>query len=261
MDRQVKIPILMYHSVSDSGDFGALPPDCRPAGYRIGVKDFQGHLEILRDSGCSPILLKDLAAAREGRGELPKRPVILTFDDGYADNRENALPILAAAGFRAAFFLSVSHLGRPGMLTWEETALLRDAGMEIGSHGMSHEILSGKTEGELRRELAESRRLLGEKLGLEAEFFSLPRGYLPPALPRLARLAGYYGLCTSRPGFNILQTDPFRLRRFSIRTGVPREEFRALLSGRGWRYGKIYLAERARDLARFRHRRPGEGGR
>ncbi|MDP8235166.1 MAG: polysaccharide deacetylase family protein [Candidatus Erginobacter occultus] len=261
MNPRLNIPILMYHSVSDSGEYGELPPACRPIGYRVSPAVFSDHLSVLLSGAWTPILPKDLAAAREGRGKLPPRPVILTFDDGYADNLTDAFPLLRSFGFRAAFFLSVSHLGRPGMLTWDEAARLRDAGMEIGSHGLNHELMAQRGETDLRWELEESRRLLAENLALKAEHFSLPRGYLPPALPRLARRAGYRGLCTSRPGFNTLRTDPFRLRRFPIRAGISTREFRALLSGRGWGYGKIYLAESLRDLFRLRHRRPGEEGR
>ncbi len=261
MVKEPRILILMYHSVSDSGEYGRLPADCRPLGYRVGVRDLQNHLEILHQEGCSTILLQDLAEARAGRAKLPPRPVILTFDDGYGDNFSSALPLLRSAGCRAAFFLSVSYLGRPGMLTWEEASRLAAAGMEIGSHGMNHGLLSGKSRAELRRELEESRRCLKERLGLAAEYFSLPRGYLPRALPRLALRAGYRGLCTSRPGLNTLRTDPFRLCRFPVRSGISPEEFRALISGRGWRYSRIYLSETARDLARIRHYRPGREGR
>jgi len=257
MNQQAKIPILMYHSVSDSGDFAALPAACRPRGYRVKASDFREHLEILREGGWSTIPLAGLEAAREGRGDLPVRPIILTFDDGYADNRRTVLPLLQSFGFQASFFLSVSHLGQPGMLTWAGAGSLLAAGMEIGSHGLGHGILSGRGEEELRQELEESRRVIGERLGIEAEYFALPRGYLPPSLPRLARAAGYRGLCTSRPGFNTLGTDPFRLRRFPVRTGLSREAYNSLLSGRGRGYGKIYLAERGRDLLRLRHRRPG----
>ncbi len=261
MNQQARIPILMYHSVSDSDDYGDLPPSLRPLGYRVTAAEFRGHLETIRSGGWTTIGLEDLVTAGEGRGVLPSRPVILTFDDGYADNLEIALPLLQAGGFRGTFFPSVSHLNRPGMLTWEGAGELLAAGMEIGSHGLGHEILGGWSQEQLRREVEESRRLLEEKLGRPVRYFSLPRGYLPPALPRLARAAGYRGLCTSRPGLNTLRTDPFRLRRFAIRTGFSREGFRALLSGRGWRYGRIYLAEWSRDLGRLRHRLRGGAAR
>jgi peptidoglycan/xylan/chitin deacetylase (PgdA/CDA1 family) len=251
----------MYHSVSNSANYGDLPSSLHPFGYRVTEADFRGHLEALREGGWSTIQLEDLAAAGEGSGVLPQRPLILTFDDGYADNLETVLPLLRDGGFRAAFFLSVSHLGRPGMLNWAGAGELLGAGMEIGSHGMDHDILSGRSERQLWWELYESRRILGEKLGSEVRYFSLPRGYLPPVLPRLARVAGYRGLCTSRPGFNTLQTDPFRLRRFPIRTGLTRRELSSLLSGRGWGYGKFYSSEMLRDLLRIRHRMLGRGKR
>ncbi len=259
MSPSLKIPILMYHSVSDSDDYGDLPSSLRPAGYRTTVADFQGHLAVLREGGWSSIRLDELVAVGEGGRGLPERSVILTFDDGYADNRRTVLPLLGSRGFGAAFFPSVGYLGRPGMLDWAALRDLLAAGMEIGSHGMSHEILNGRREAELRWELEASKERLEEQLEAEIRYFSLPRGYLPSALPRLARVAGYRGLCTSRPGFNTLRTDPFRLRRFPIRTGFSPRQLEFLLSGRGKGYARIYLAETIRNLARVRYRRRAGG--
>ncbi|MFH1038471.1 MAG: polysaccharide deacetylase family protein [PVC group bacterium] len=249
-----RIPVLMYHSVSDSEEYGGLPSSCRPIGYRLTVSGFEDHLAGLREGGWSTVSLAGLAAAREGRGELPGKPVVLTFDDGYADNAQAVLPRLLACGFRATFFLSVSSLGEPGMMDFPAAARLLDAGMEIGSHGMGHRLLSGLAEPALRWELDESRRRLGDGLGTGIDFFSLPRGFLPPSLPELARAAGYRGLCTSRPGFYTGRTDPFDIPRFPVRSRWGRRELEGVLTGRGWDCRRIMAAEKIRSLLRRRFR-------
>ncbi|MEA1928480.1 MAG: polysaccharide deacetylase family protein [Candidatus Auribacterota bacterium] len=245
----MKIPILMYHSISDSEEYDELPAACRPMGYRTRVRTFEDHLIALKEGGWSTISLEKLAAGEE----LPEKAVILTFDDGYADNHHTALPRLLDHGFRATFFLSLSFLGKKGMLGTAEVKELLESGMEIGSHGMGHKLLAGKSEAELRRELTESRRRLIEQFSIPADFFSLPRGYLPRSLPRLARETGYHGLCTSRPGFNTGRGNLFSLRRFPVRSSWGRKEMAAVLSGRGGLYRRLLIKENIRDFFRKRH--------
>lgn len=238
----------MYHSVSDSDDYRELPAACRPIGYRTGVRVFEDHLSILKKDGWSTISLKELVS----RNELPEKAILITFDDGYADNYQIVLPRLLEYGFRATFFISVSYLGQPGMMVVAELRELLRSGMEIGSHGMGHDLLAGLGESELYWELKESKRYLSEELSVATDFFSLPRGYLPSSLPRLVRDAGYRGLSTSSPGFNTDRTDPFALRRFPVRTGWGREELEAILSGKGILYWKLLLTENIRAFLRKR---------
>ncbi len=246
----MNIPILMYHSVSDSDDYRELPSACRPIGYRTGVEVFEDHLSILKRDGWTTISLEELIS----RQEIPEKSVVITFDDGYADNHHTVLPRLQGYGFSAIFFISVSYLGKPGMMGVEEVNELLRSGMEIGSHGMGHELLSGRDESELDQELKESKRRLSEQFSIATDFFSLPRGYLPPPLPRLARNAGYRGLCTSSPGFNTERTDPFALRRFPVRSNWGREELEAILAGKGKLYKRLLLFENIRAFLRRRYR-------
>ncbi len=243
-----KIPILMYHSVSKSNQ-GALP-----SGYRLTPRQFEEQLIFLREKGLSTISLAELLSWRRGEISLPPGAVVLTFDDGYADNYFHVLPLLKKYRFRACFFLTVSTLGRPGMMGEKEVKGLPAAGMEVGSHGWGHDLLGGKSETELIRELEESRRYLSRLLRREVDFFSLPRGYLPPRFSLLTRRAGYRGMCTSMVGYNTAGTDPFRWRRFPLRTGVSLSQFRSLVTRRGVPLVRIYLAEKLRSLLRRRYR-------
>ena len=101
----------------------------------------------------------------------------------------------------------------------EQVRQLIEEGNEIGSHGFHHDLLAGKNREQLLGELTGSRTVLSRKLETEIGFFSLPRGYQPWGFSRLARQAGYRAMCTSTAGYNSLRTDPFRWKRFPVRTG------------------------------------------
>jgi len=160
----------MYHSISDSDDYRELPSACRPIGYRTGVEVFEDHLSVLKKAGWSTILLEELVS----RQELPEKAVVITFDDGYADNYHTALPRLQENGFSAIFFISASSFGKPGMMGIEEVSELLRSGMEIGSHGMRHDLLSGLGESELDWELKESKQRLSEQFSIATDFSPSP---------------------------------------------------------------------------------------
>ncbi|MCX6348562.1 MAG: polysaccharide deacetylase family protein [Candidatus Aureabacteria bacterium] len=239
----MKVPFLMFHSIGASG----------PPGYRFPTEEFRAFLAYLREGGVRTLTLKDYLSERE-EGESARTSVLLTFDDGWRDNLSVVWPLLEEFGFRASFFPAVSLVETEGMMGWEDLRRLAAAGMEIGSHGMSHDLLAGKSEERLLRELEESKRRLEGEFGIEAAFFSLPRGYLPPALPDLARRAGYRGLCASRAGYNSVSTDPFRWRRFPVRSSMTAADLRAIVERRGARLAKIFIGEKAREALRIRRR-------
>ena len=245
---KMKIPILMYHSVSERQD------GITPSGYRLTPRQFEEQLAFLRDKEIDTISLAELLSRQKGEIPLPPEAVVLSFDDGYEDNYTNVLPLLQKYRFRAVFFLTASTLGRPGMMGVKEIKALLEAGMEIGSHGWEHVLLGGKTGSELIRELEKSRRYLSRLLRREIGFFSLPRGYLPPRFSSLARRAGYRGMCTSIIGYNYSGTDPFRWRRFPLRTGVTMSQFSSIVSRRGFPLIRLCLAEKLRSLLRRRYR-------
>lgn len=244
-----KIPFLMYHSVSPAGYRGF-----RPDGYWLTPEDFSGQLRLLKENGFSPVALKAVLGAREGLVELPDRPVVLTFDDGYLDNYLYARPRLREHGFQACFFLTASTLGGEGMMNAGQIRDLIGEGDEVGSHGLHHGLLAGKNRLQLLVELTGSKLALARELGVEIRFFSLPRGYQPPGLSRLARRAGYEAMCTSRPGYNTLRSNPFDWKRFPVRTGWGFDRFRAVVERRGAALRKVMLEEKVRSVLRWRHR-------
>ncbi|CAM5258709.1 polysaccharide deacetylase [Streptomyces badius] len=147
-----------------------------------------------------------LRAGASGRRGL----VGLTFDDGYADFLDEALPVLRKHGCRATVFVLP---GRPGgvnewdplgprkpLLTHDDVRRVAAAGMEVGSHGLYHQDLTGLSDGELRRETADSRELIGDLTGSLPEGFCYPYGILDRRVTRAARRAGYGYACALTPG-------------------------------------------------------------
>jgi len=133
----------MYHYVSTP-----------PAGADVYRRDlsvtpevFDRHLEYLRDQGYTVVLLDDLLYALAQGRSLPPKPVILAFDDGYADNYTNAFPILEKYGVAAHFFIITDFVnaGREGYMTWPQIEEMAAAGQRFGSHSRDHPNLKGQS--------------------------------------------------------------------------------------------------------------------
>src|SRR5437867_11058911 len=101
----MKLPILLYHKIEH-----VAPGSRYPQNY-VTPEQFDAQLAFLRRLGYRSVSFADYVAYRRGNGRLPRRSVIITFDDGYRSNREIALPILHRHGFAATIFLVASQIG------------------------------------------------------------------------------------------------------------------------------------------------------
>ncbi len=173
--------ILMYHGIV-AGDT-QIPPE-RDVGadlYDVKVQDFRRHLEMIKDKGMRVRRIEE-----SGPGD-----VVITFDDGEANNYRQAMPLLRDLGFPAYFFIITRRVGRPGYMTMEQLKDMIDSGMIVGSHGMSHEILTNLKDTQIEEELSASRRYLERNLGTEIRDFSIPRGFCNDKIINMAYAAGY----------------------------------------------------------------------
>ncbi len=185
---EVLIPILMYHFVGRE----TLERDGHSLSrFNVTAADLEAQLLLLQRLGYHPVTVGEIAAALEGKATLPDRPIALTFDDGWREQYDVAFPILRRYGIRATFFVSTSFIGYPRFMTWEELAEMRDAGMEIASHGRKHVDLAEADDREAWREIAGSREVLEEKLGVSAVSFAYPYNAYRKGLPALLERAGY----------------------------------------------------------------------
>lgn len=204
-------PILEYHQVTDA----PLDPDFEI--YNVPPAEFAEQLDYLQSEGYTTITVKDYVMAVRGYKPLPEKPIILTFDDGYADNYTEMLPILEAHGMTAVVYVITNELGKPGYLTFDELKDMERRGLEIGSHTSDHLPLTELDETFKRRQLRESKIYL-EWSGLQPICsLSYPNGAFDEELEELLREENYLAAVTGEAGLNTPETNPFELYRVHIR--------------------------------------------
>ncbi len=228
--RQTKpgIPILMYHKV------GNPPPGSKIRKLWVSQKKFKNHMAYLADSGYTPILFKDLYQHWDHQKPLPGKPVLITFDDAYANNYTDAFPILNQFGYKATVFVVVQTVGwdnrwhdpktetRIPMMSWADLKTLQNAGWEIGSHTMNHPRLPQLTDDERKFELERSRQVLGEFLEETPKTFAYPygAGEDDEAVRKAVEAAGYRiaaGIHAGKWTADRMKESPFNLPRIFVR--------------------------------------------
>jgi peptidoglycan/xylan/chitin deacetylase (PgdA/CDA1 family) len=158
-----------------------------------------------------------------------RRTIVLTFDDGHASNYESALPVLVELGLTATFFITAGRIGDGTTMTWRQIRALYAAGMEIGSHTVTHRPPSTLDDNALRYELCVSRRMLEDGLGAPVLSISSPTGFFNPRMRVIAHEAGYQALCFGLAGLVSDNDDRLSLRRVAVKRAMQAEQFDALL--------------------------------
>jgi len=231
--------VLMYHKVNDLW----------PNPTTVPTSVFDAQMTLLGELGYVPVSLDAVLEHYLHRAPLPPKAVLLTFDDGYRDNLENAVPILRRHRFPAVLFVPIGFLDdarplpheeslrllgiRNETVDWDELSELEAGGVRIESHGIGHRTLSELEPAEATREIALSKLRLEERLGREVEAFAFVKGSLADYRPEHASLvqqAGYKVAFTSVSGANASSSDRFRLRRYNVEP-YPARTFELVLAG------------------------------
>jgi peptidoglycan/xylan/chitin deacetylase (PgdA/CDA1 family) len=180
---KIILPILLYHHVSDQGS----------GRYVVPTKTFREQMETLKKEGYATITISQLADTIRSGGELPVKPIVLTFDDGYLDTSVNAFPILHESGYIATVYIITGTLGTKlsyGYMQADDLKALVSAGWEVGSHSVTHNDLH-KTKLGAGNELKQSKKTLEDLLGVKVRSFSFPFGIADKSLKDLAAASGY----------------------------------------------------------------------
>jgi len=212
--------ILMYHDLSETPT--AVPPEHRP--YVLAPAVFRRQAEAIVASGLPPLTVTQWCAPSR-----PPRALVLTFDDGHVSNYALTLPILLEYRLKATFFITAGVIGHGTTMGWDHIRALHAAGMEIGSHTVTHRPPSTLNDEELRYELIESRRILEDGLGAPVTAISSPTGFFNPRMRAIAREVGYHSLSFGQVGLAPDLGDPFSLNRVAVKHTTRRAEFEALL--------------------------------
>jgi peptidoglycan/xylan/chitin deacetylase (PgdA/CDA1 family) len=217
-------PIFCYHDVVQSEyALAAIPAAHRP--YVLTRAQLVTHLDALATSKVDGA--SGATAVANTVGELVEAPGLgrfaLSFDDGHESSYSEIFPLLAERGWRGTFFVIAGWVGEPNAVTWGQLRAMADAGMEIGSHSLTHPFIHTLTPAEIRREFEESKRMLEDGIGRAVTVASLPRGSAAPGTAAIVAELGYRAFCTSEPGLVSSATDPFDAPRIAIkwRTSAP----------------------------------------
>ncbi len=213
------VPVLMYHEVAPRSDHDALSRVTQ-RNYILSIEQFSEHLAALEASGARTITLSQLRAWQRESAAIPARSVVMTFDDGYAGNHAHAARLLAERGYSATFFVVTGKIGEPFMMSWSQLRELRDAGMAVESHTVTHPLFSCIDRARTVREIVDSKHEIEDRLDTAVRHMSLPYGDTNCFYEEIAREAGYETGCSSRGGLNEASTSPFHLRRIAMTTAM-----------------------------------------
>jgi peptidoglycan/xylan/chitin deacetylase (PgdA/CDA1 family) len=227
----MKLTILMYHKVDE------LRSGTRFPGNYVTPAEFGRQLDALLDWGYRSIELDEWLNYRSGRiRALPAKPLVVTFDDGYTCFDRNAWPALKRRAMHATVFLVAGQIG--GTNVWDRDELqeplldamriraLQDEGVQFGSHSVTHPPLTAIPVERVVAELTNSRTILRDVLGRDADVLAYPFSNQNRVVRQLARDAGYRCAVRGKGRMNWRHTDPFGLRRIKIDLGTTIDQLR-----------------------------------
>lgn len=228
------IPILLYHSMAEK-----VAPPFRL--WAVSPAQFAAQLEYLREHHYTPLSVSQLISLRGAR--LPKRPVVVTFDDGFADFYTDALPLLERYSCPATLYITTGYVGQTSrwladegegerpMLSWAQVRELPERGVECGVHSCTHPQLDTLSVAQARAEVVSSKEALEQQLGQSVTSFAYPHGYYSGAVKRLVQEAGFSSACAVKHAMSTPKDDAFALSRIIISADTGLDAFAQLLGG------------------------------
>jgi peptidoglycan/xylan/chitin deacetylase (PgdA/CDA1 family) len=188
------VPILMYHVVA------APPADAPYPELYVRPADFSRQLDWLAGRGFQAVTLQRVVDSWHGTAGLPRRPIVISFDDGYRSQFVNAFPALRRRRWPGVLNLAIRNLKPSWGISARRVRTLVRAGWEIDSHTIDHPDLTAVEPEALRRQVAASRAYLRRVFGVPANFFCYPAGRYDETVMAAVRAAGYGGATTTEPG-------------------------------------------------------------
>ncbi len=224
--------VLMYHSITAENK---TPTDR----WCVSAKHFERQIALLKKEGWTTVCVRDLLTANE----LPPKTVVITFDDGYADNFEYGFGLLARYGMCGTFFIISQNIGEPSWLDAQQLREMSGSGMEIGAHTRTHARLPELSTEEVEEEVSGSKKDLEKLLGAPVTSFAYPYGLLNELSVDMVRKSGYRVACTTRTGWFGSDPDPLRVRRVGVFADDTLSKFARKLAFAGTSVGWAHIAD------------------
>jgi peptidoglycan/xylan/chitin deacetylase (PgdA/CDA1 family) len=220
------IPILMYHVVGDPG------PGQPNVSLFVSPSEFQAQMSWLAARGYHGVTLQQAYDYWRRAVALPRRPVVISFDDGYLGQYTHAFPVLQGLHWPGVLNLKLGNVGKGG-IEKSEVRKLVTAGWEIDSHTITHPNLRQVGAAQLHDEVFTSRARLKRLFGVPANFFCYPSGQFDATVVAAVKAAGYLGATTTVPGFASPKEGMFTLDRVRIDRGDGAPGLATKLASRG----------------------------
>jgi peptidoglycan/xylan/chitin deacetylase (PgdA/CDA1 family) len=229
------IPILMYHSVADESR-GVLAP------FTLSPDLFYDHMRHLHDEGYRTYSVSAYLEELDGGRPLPPKSVVLTFDDGYADFHEAALPVLAEHGLSATLYVTTGVLDgdtdwlpahpadRRPALSQTQLEEVAAAGIECGAHTHTHPQLDVLEVDHAATEIRESKDILEQRLQRSVSTFAYPFGYYDRSVRHTVIEAGFRSACAVGDVVNTVESDRYALPRQTIKAGMTVDDLAGILA-------------------------------
>ena len=218
--RQRVVPILMYHRI----DYVTASTPAVTKALTVSPEVFRHQMRWLKRHEFHTIMQRSLFNALMCGSHLRRKPIIVTFDDGYRDVYRYASPVIERFGMHATSYLITERISGDdrSFLSWKQVRGFEKRGVEIGSHTVSHAALTALSDEGALSELVRSRRKLERKLDHRVTWLAYPYGDYDARIERLAKKAGYKLAVTTDWGSVQSAQRPFALKRLRIldTTGV-----------------------------------------
>lgn len=204
---EVNVPVLMYHSINyEKGNE-----------LRVPKEVFREHMKYLHDKGFSTLTMEEYYNAITKGKKVPKKPVLVTFDDGYKDNYTNGFPILKEYNIKGTIFVITSTIDNSSSyLSSSEIKELQQNNIDIESHTVNHVELSGLSYEEQLQELKDSKELIDRLLNKNTIAICFPVGKFNDDTINACKKAGYKLGFTTKPGFSNFEQGAYKLKRLRI---------------------------------------------
>ena len=212
------IPSLMYHNIND--DYNQ-----KNASVEISSEKFKEHMLTLKNEGYTAIFFDEYLLYLNGKAELPEKPILITFDDGYLNNYTVGFPILKETGMKATIFIITGRMGLQGAVTyphftWDQAMEMEKSGVvDIQSHTQYHGYLSNMSTASVVLELRKSKFVIEKNLNKKVDFLAYPYGACNDAVIDIAKKAGYKAAVLAEPknaGVNRKGENPFLTKRITV---------------------------------------------
>lgn len=226
------VPILLYHHIAQ------LPANATPEQRRwtITPEKFDAQMQWVTEHGFHPVTMAQLTAHLKHGQALPNRPIVITFDDGWKDQYEAALPILKKHDFPATFFIITDSVGHSAYMNWGQVLQMSEEGMDIEPHSLTHQRLSILPVEQARKEIDDSKSILEQHLHKRAVVFAYPFGSYGDKVINLVKDAGFESAVTVsglNGGYLLRADQTYTFSRYAIEGGDDLDNIAQLRSGSG----------------------------